>query len=180
MRILSDDTCFILIDVQERLFPHIDQHLELLDKLKVLVQGIHLLRLPMLVTEQYTKGLGTTIPALAELLSEVEIFEKMSFSCCDEPRLMIKLHETQKQNVVLAGIEAHVCVLQTVLDLRENGYNPIVVADAVSSRRAFDKQIALDRIKREGGIITTTESLLLELCRTSATDTFKRISALIK
>jgi nicotinamidase-related amidase len=180
MRIVPDDCCALLIDVQERLYPHIHEHEPMLARIQVLFKGLELLHIPWLVSEQYVKGLGPTLPALLPFLATHSPIEKMSFSCCDEPRLLMKLHEFQRNTVIIAGIEAHVCVLQTVIDLKENGYTPVVVADAVSSRRPLDKQVALDRMKREGALLTTTESLLLELCRSSGTELFKSISALIK
>lgn len=180
MRIPLDDSCALLIDVQERLYPHIHEKEALLSRIQVLFRGLKLLHVPYLISEQYVKGLGRTLPDLSEFLQGHEPVEKMSFSCCDEPRLMLRMHELQRNMVILAGIEAHVCVLQTVLDLRENGYTPVVVVDAISSRRPLDKQVALDRMKREGALLTTTESLLLELCRSSGTELFKSISALIK
>lgn len=170
----------VLIDVQERLFPHIHGKDTLLPKIQTLIQGLHVLGVPRVTTQQYTQGLGPTIAALATHIADTECIEKRSFSCCDEPRFMLKLHEWQRQFVLIAGIEAHVCVLQTVVDLKEMGFSPVVVADAVSSRYPFDKQIALDRMKKEGALITTVESVLLELCRSSESDTFKRISTLIK
>jgi nicotinamidase-related amidase len=180
MRIAPEDCCALLIDVQERLYPHIHEHEAMLARIQVLFKGLELLHIPWLVSEQYVKGLGPTLPALQPFLAVHPPIEKMSFSCCDEPRLLMKLHEFQRNTVIIAGIEAHVCVLQTVIDLKENGYTPVVVADAVSSRRPLDRQVALDRMKREGALISTTESLLLELCRVAANPTFKAISALIK
>lgn len=170
----------VLIDVQERLFPHIHDHAAMLQKIQTLIQGLHVLGVPRVVTQQYTQGLGPTVAALTLHIADTEVIEKRSFSCCDEPRFLLKLHEWQRQFVFLAGIETHVCVLQTVVDLKELGYSPVVVADAVSSRFLYDKQVALDRMKKEGAFITTVESILLELCRSSASDTFKRISTLIK
>jgi len=180
MRISKDNTAAIIIDIQERLFPHIYNKKELEKNVGILIKGLELLKIPMLVTEQYSKGLGATIPSIRETLNSFLPIEKISFSCCDESRFIRKLNMLNKKYVILAGIEAHVCVLQTAIDLIEKGYLPILVEDCVSSRKENDKTIAVNRIRHEGAIITTYESLLLELCRVAGTESFKKISSLIK
>jgi nicotinamidase-related amidase len=180
MRISVDNTAGIIIDIQERLFPHIFRHEELERNVEILIQGLNLLKVPLLVTEQYRKGLGSTIPSVMENLTNFEPIEKISFSCCDESRFLKELNLMNKKYIVLAGIEAHVCVLQTVIDLVESGYHPVLVEDCVSSRKEKDKMVAIDRMRSEGAIITSYESILLELCRVAGTETFKKISNLIK
>ena len=180
MRISVDNTAGIIIDIQERLFPHIFRREELERNVGILIQGLNLLKVPLLVTEQYRKGLGSTIPSVMENLTNFEPIEKISFSCCDESRFLRELNLMNKKYIVLAGIEAHVCVLQTVIDLVESGYHPVLVEDCVSSRKENDKMVAIDRMRGEGAIITTYESILLELCRIAGTETFKKISNLIK
>jgi hypothetical protein len=162
------------------LFPHIFRNEELERNVEILIQGLNLLKVPLLVTEQYRKGLGSTIPSVMENLTNFEPIEKISFSCCDESRFLKELNLMNKKYIVLAGIEAHVCVLQTVIDLVESGYHPVLVEDCVSSRKEKDKMVAIDRMRSEGAIITTYESILLELCRVAGTETFKKISNLIK
>lgn len=180
MRISVDNTAGIIIDIQERLFPHIFRLEELERNVGILIQGLNLLKVPLLVTEQYSKGLGSTIPSVINNLTDFEPIEKISFSCCDESRFLRELNLMNKKYIVVAGIEAHVCVLQTVIDLVESGYHPVLVEDCVSSRKEKDKMIAIDRMRSEGAIITTYESILLELCRVAGTETFKKISNLIK
>ena len=104
----------------------------------------------------------------------------MAFSCCDDTGFMNELKTFGKKNVIIAGIESHVCVLQTTIDLLENNYQPIVVEDCVSSRTLNNKNMAIERMRQEGAIITTYESILFELCRFSGTDAFKAISKLVK
>lgn len=180
MRIKKDESILVVIDVQERLFPHIHEHEMLLKKIETLVKGIQLLEVPYLFTEQYVKGLGATLPALQPLMGERTPPEKMTFSCCGDPAFMLMLEEDYKETTLLCGIESHVCVLQTAIDLRETGRNVVVVADAVSSRHPFDKAMALERMKAEGIRLATVESLLFELCVEAGSDTFKGISRLVK
>lgn len=180
MRILADRTAAVLIDIQQRLLPHIDNHELVLARTLRLVEGLRLLGIPLLLTEQYPRGLGPTVPELKAVLPEEEALEKISFSCCDAPAFMSRLGETGRKNIVLAGIETHVCVLQTALDLLASGYTPVVPADCVSSRNAEDRRIACDRIRTEGGILTTSESLLFELCRRADSPVFREISRLVK
>ena len=180
MRINKDNTAAIIIDIQDRLFPHIHNNSTLEKNVGILINGLEILDIPVLVTEQYRKGLGATIPSIMDAISTFEPIEKISFSCCDESRFLRTLIMLKKDYVILAGIEAHVCVLQTVMDLIENGFHPVLVQDCVSSRKENDKRIAIDRMRQEGAVITTYESLLLELCRVAGTETFKKISGLIK
>jgi nicotinamidase-related amidase len=180
MRILPENTCGVVIDVQERLFPHIHGHEELEKRIGILVRGLQILGIPLIQLEQYRKGLGPTIPSLQEILGTLEPIEKMCFSCLDAPEFVTALKETQRKTVILTGIETHVCVLQSAMDLLEAGYLPVVPADAVSSRKVPDKETALSRIAASGGVVTTTESLLLELCRYADNPVFKELSRLIK
>ena len=180
MRITSDNTGAIIIDIQERLFPHIHEHDTIAANTEILIKGLKLLGIPVYVTQQYSKGLGPTIPQIESLFDSFRHIEKTAFSCCDEPE-MIKVLDAEGRNfIIIAGIESHVCVLQTVIDLIEKGYMPVVIEDCVSSRKPQDKITAMKRISAEGAIISTCESILFELCRFSGTEEFKTISKLIK
>ena len=180
MRIISEESILVVVDIQERLYPHMDKKDELTKKCLTLISGCKALNVPVVVTEQYTKGLGFTIDPINECLGESKHIEKMTFSCCGESNFMLKIEEHYKENIILCGIESHVCVLQTAIDLVKTGHQPVVVADAVSSRNPYDKEIALRRMEKEGVIITTVEAILFEMCRTSGTDSFKAISRLVK
>jgi nicotinamidase-related amidase len=170
----------LVIDMQERLFPHIHDHDGLARRCSILIQGLTALGVPLIVTEQYVKGLGATIPAINDVVSEHPRFEKMTFSCCGDTTIAGALMGSARHTVIICGIEAHVCVLQTVLDLRSQGNTVVVVDDCVSSRRPHDKAIAIERMRTAGAVITTYESILFELCETSGTETFKTISRLVK
>ncbi len=180
MRILKQEAIGVVIDIQERLFLHIHEHEQLTHNCQILIQGLQALQVPLLVTQQYTKGLGETIEPLKTLLAQNECIEKSAFSCCDDEGFSNQLDATGKKNVILLGIETHVCLLQTVLDLKAKGFQPIVVEDCVSSRKAADKATAIERMRQEGAIITSYESILFELARYSGTPEFKQISKLVK
>lgn len=218
MRIILEQTSALLIDVQERLFPHMYERETLGQNLPMLLKGLRILGVPLLVTQQYTKGLGPTIPSLQETLGwttssafpdqksaaspdpdatptpiatpvplatpvpaeGTPYIEKIAFSCFDEPAFAKALEALGRKRVVLAGIEAHVCVLQTAVDLQQAGYTPVVIENCTSSRRENDKRIAFERFRAEGILVSTYESILFELTREAGTETFKAISNLVK
>lgn len=180
MRIIKEQSAGLIIDIQEKLLPHIHDNDALLARTDILIRGLQILDVPMLVTEQYTKGLGFTVEPVKSLFREFSSSEKISFSCCDDPGFFEKFKSLNRRFVIIAGIETHVCVLQTVLDLLEKNYLPVVVSDCVSSRNTQDKEIALRRIEKSGGIVTSAESILFELTRFAGSDTFKSISRLVK
>jgi len=180
MRIKVEDCVFVQVDVQERLFPHIQNNEELEKNLVTLVKGLQLHEIPMIVNEQYKKGIGETIASLKELTDEYPHFEKTSFSCCGNEDGLCAIKDTGKKVVILAGIETHVCVLQTALDLLEEGLQPVLVTDCVNSRKEKDKDIAIKRMIQAGVIPTTYESLLFELTVNAKNPVFKEISKLVK
>lgn len=180
MRLTKENTAAVIIDMQEKLTPHVQNHKDLIERIKILIKGLQALGVPMIVTEQYRKGLGPTIPELTEVLDVGEPLEKMAFSCWDDHEFQKAMDQTGRKQVIVAGIEAHVCVLQTVIDLKEKGFQPVVVEDCLSSRKTADKDIAMKRMIQEGALIVSCESILFELCRYAGTETFKKISKLVK
>lgn len=180
MRILANESVGLIIDMQERLYPFIHNHEQLTRNTGILIEGLKAIGIRILVTEQYTKGLGFTIEPLKELIREIPVIEKQAFSCCDEPLFSSEFKALNTKNVIIAGIETHVCVLQTVIDLLQEGYQPVVIEDCVGSRNPNDKAIAIERMRQEGAIISTYESILFELLRYSGTEVFKKISKLVK
>jgi nicotinamidase-related amidase len=169
----------LIVDVQEKLVPKIFELDRMLANCRMLIQGAKILRVPVYATEQYPKGLGNTVPQLAELLDQPA--QKLRFSCAEALEWESPAAQVDNRfQVVVAGMEAHVCVLQTVLDLLGNGFQVYVPADAVASRREFDWKIALERMSAGGATIVTTESVLFEWCEISGTPEFKQISQLIK
>jgi hypothetical protein len=180
MRIERNNTIGLVIDIQERLFPVMSDKEQLLRNSKLLVGGLQVLGLNVLVTQQYTRGLGETLPELSSLIGNFSPIEKTAFSCYDEPSFVSVLEDTDVKNVIICGIESHVCVLQTAIDLKAAGYNPVVVMDCVSSRKDADKALALERFRYEGIMVTGYESVLFELTRGAKEPGFKEISGLVK
>ncbi|MGC9354531.1 MAG: hydrolase [Mariniphaga sp.] len=180
MRITKQHTTGLVIDIQERLFPVMWEKKKFLENCQILIQGLNELGLPLIVTQQYTEGLGETVEEIKSVLPEFHYIEKREFSCCDEPSVDVKLAEFQTKNVIICGIESHVCVLQTAIDLKEAGYHPVVVMDCVSSRSPESIEMAKERFRHEGIMMTSAESILFELTRSSAAPEFKAISKLVK
>lgn len=180
MRIIAEESLALVIDIQDRLLPHMHDHEQLISNTRILLKGLHALEIPFLVTEQYRKGLGQTNTQVSEIIQTFNPMEKMTFSCCDHKEINHEIQNSGRKNIIICGIEAHVCVLQTVIDLAHQGYQPVVVEDCVSSRKTNDKEIAIHRMRHEGAIVSTYESILFELTRVSGTETFKDISRLVK
>lgn len=174
----ANDTALLVVDVQEKLVPAIDQKDTVLARSQLAVMGANILGIPILVTEQYPKGLGKTLPRLAGMLPEP--VAKVCFSSCGEPAVLKELGERKVTKVLLVGIEAHVCVQQTAFDLLSNGFHVYVAADAVGSRRDLDKQWALHRMAAAGIWITTAEAAVFEWTEGADAPKFKEISQLIK
>lgn len=180
MRILLEESLCLVIDIQEKLVPAMQNGEAMITQTRRLLQGLATLGLPLMLTEQYPQGLGSTISAIKELLPQTTALAKTSFSCCDDPAFLAELRACDRSTVIVCGMESHVCVQQTVIDLSALGFQPVVVADCVASRKDFDRQLSLQRMEREGAIIASLESLLFELTRAAGTDTFKAISRLVK
>jgi nicotinamidase-related amidase len=182
MRITVPGCVCVLVDMQERLYPHIHEAEALASSVRVLLEGLVILGVPIIATQQYTKGLGPTIGPIREVLppESQQPVEKLAFGCCDEPAFLTRLRSMGRWQVVLAGIETHVCILQTALGLVERGYECLVVADGTGSREPFDRNVALGRLQAEGARLTTVESVLFELTRYAATGTFRAVSRLVK
>ena len=180
MRILRENSVGLVIDIQERLVPAMEESEVFVENSKKLIQGLQILGLPLLVTQQYTKGLGETIEEVKALISDFQYIEKKDFSCFDEPAFAEKLALSGKKTVIICGIESHVCVLQTAIDLKVAGYTPVVVTDCVSSRSFDNVDLAAERFRYEGIMMTSYESVLFELTRSAGAPGFKEISKLVK
>mgnify|MGYP002622353438 CR=1 FL=1 len=172
----SARSLLLLIDFQARLMPAIHEAEAALLNAGRLLEAAGMLDVPSLLTEQNPKGLGPTVGQLP--VGDAPVVAKQSFGACGEEGFADRIPANAQ--VIVAGWEAHVCVLQTVLDLVENGYQPVVIEDCVSSRKPADKATALRRMAQEGAVITSAESILFELCRVAGTDGFKAISRLVK
>jgi nicotinamidase-related amidase len=180
MRITKQNTVGLVVDIQERLFPVMWEKEKLLKSCQILIRGLMTLGIPLIFTQQYSKGLGDTIEGIKSIVPEFNSIEKREFSCCDEPLVPERLHDLKAKNVIICGIESHVCILQTVIDLKQAGLNPVVVADCISSRYPENIELAKERFRYEGIMMTSSESILFELTRSSAAPEFKAISILVK
>jgi nicotinamidase-related amidase len=172
------DTALVVVDVQGKLVHLIGGHKRLLWNLRRLIDAAEATQVPVLATEQYPQGLGPTVPELAGRLGEIP--SKTAFSCAGCGPFMDRLEQLGASKVLVSGIEAHVCVQQTVLDLLAGGYRVYVPVDAVGSRFAIDYETGLKRMESSGATLTTTESAMFEWCQDSGTPVFKKISALVR
>ncbi|WP_165445313.1 hydrolase [Bacilliculturomica massiliensis] len=188
-RLKKDEALLVLIDFQERIMPAMEGCGELEDAAVRLVKGCRALGVPALVTQQYTKGLGATIPALHAALTEefsgaaassYTPVEKTTFSAMKTPEFVEALKASGRSTIIVSGIESHVCVQQTVIDLLDAGYTVFVAADCVSSRKVSDRRMAKSRMRAEGAVYTTMEAILFELCGGAREPGFKEISAIVK
>jgi nicotinamidase-related amidase len=173
-----DDTILVIVDVQQKLMPLIQGQRQIIWNLRRLLDGAEAVGLKTLATEQYPQGLGPTVPELAPRLGDIP--SKSAFSCLGCEPFVERLEQSGASKVMVAGIEAHVCVQQTVLDLLAGGYHVYVPVDAVGSRYRIDYKTGLKRMESAGATLTTTESALFEWCQVSGTPTFKKISALVR
>ncbi|MFO7577027.1 MAG: isochorismatase family protein [Pelovirga sp.] len=177
----AEQAALVIIDVQEKLAPAMDQTLyrQLQLNARLLIEGFDTLGLPIIATEQYPRGLGHTVAELGGATRQ-HCIEKLAFSCCGDQKFLAALEKTGARQLVIAGMETHVCVLQTVLDLLDRGYVVHLVRDAVSSRFASDYTNAIALAATAGAVVTTTETVLFQLVGEAGTDAFKAISRLVR
>ncbi len=179
-RIIRNSAALLVVDIQERLFPAIFEKERVLENALRLAKGAAIMHLPVVVTEQYRKGLGATLPELATAVPGFAPIEKLAFSSCGAGGLMPALQAKQIQDVVVCGIEAHVCVSQTCLDLLDAGLRPFLVADGTSSRTRENYEIGVERARAAGAVIVSTEMILFELLQQAGTAEFKQVLPLVK
>ncbi len=180
MQFLKEDSALVVIDMQERLVPHMKNQEQLIENTAKLIKGAHILGVPVVFSQQYTKGLGRTIKDISDLQPQFSYIEKTTFSCMKTEEFKNELGRLGRKNIILCGIEAHVCVLQTAMDMVENLYHTVVVKDCVSSRKELDMETGITRMAQEGIFATTYESILMEMLSNASNEHFKAISALIK
>lgn len=180
MELTRDSTMVLVVDVQGNLAQAMTEKETLFANLKKLILGARLLGLPIILTEQYPEGLGPTIPELRAILPDVQALRKVAFSCCGEPTIMQALERIGRKQVLVAGIETHVCIYQTTRDLLKRGYQVAVLADAVSSRHPNDRSIGLSRMRDQGATLASVEMVLFELMREAVGPTFKEMLKIIK
>ncbi len=180
MKLRADDTVALVIDYQEKLMPAMHNRDAFIARTRILLQGLQALNIPMIVSEQYPKGLGSTVPEIQEVLGVAPRLPKTTFSCMDDSAIRAAINETGCHSVLLCGSETHICVLQTAIDLRAAGKDVMIVEDCVASRFAHDMEVGLRRAEEEGVRLSTTEAVLFEMLGKASGATFKTISKLIK
>lgn len=181
MLIERDKASLLIVDVQERLLPAMQSGNDVAGRCAILMQAAQRLEVPVTISEQYPMGLGHTVPELKS--NSAAVFEKLSFSCWRDKDIkehFIKLHDGGRPQIVIVGIEAHVCVAQTAIDMAQMGFAVYVVADAVASRKAQSKELALTRFASSGIQVVNTEMAVFELLGQAGTPEFKELSKLIK
>jgi nicotinamidase-related amidase len=181
MRLLTENTLVVGIDYQEKLVPALAEKELFISNSARLFAGIRELHVPVIITEQYVKGLGPTVAEIKTVAGpEAAYLEKLTFSGWDTEAIRDAIKASGKKTVILAGDETHVCVMQTAIDLIAAGYTVVVVADCAASRTELKKSLGLKRMKQEGAYLTTYESILFELLRSAENPAFKAISKIVK
>ncbi len=180
MLIRRDHSALFVVDEQARLAPAMFSREQALANTAILIKAANRLGVPVLASEQYPKGLGPTVPEIAALLPPGALAEKIHFSCAADTGISARVNALGRNQIVVAGMEAHVCVLQTALGLKERGYDTLVVADATSSRRAESHALAMDRLRLAGIPVVNTEMVVFEWLGQAGTAEFRELSALIK
>jgi len=176
----TENCCLAVVDVQGKLAQLMHNKEELFKNIRTLIQAAQMLEMPILWCQQVPNALGPTVPEVAELLTDIEPINKAAFSCCGADQFRDKLRTMRRNQILLCGIESHVCVYQTAVDLLAKGLVVNVVADAISSRTHENKQIGIERMAASGAAITCVEMALFELLRTAEHPKFRQIAKLIK
>lgn len=175
-----DSATLLIVDIQGNLAHLMHGKERLFENVQKLIKGIQVLNVPILWVEQNPQGLGPTVPAIAGLLKNIQPISKMSFSCCRNDRFLQALNAVHRKQVLIAGIETHICVYQTSAELVDIGYDVHVVADAVSSRSMANKEIGLQRMQDSGASLTSVETALFELLKVAEGDKFRDILKIVK
>ncbi len=180
--LVAEQCALVVVDIQEKLLPPIFNKEQLVKNSQLLIRLAKILELPTLVTTQYSKGLGGTVPEIASLVGDVATYDKMEFSCfgSDQFRSHLKAVPGNRNTLLLCGMEAHICVMQTALGALNDGYLVHVASDAVGSRAEWNWKIGLERMKSAGAVISSTEMMMYELLRCSGTPQFKELLQYLK
>lgn len=180
MRIDPNEAMLVAVDFQEKLMPSIVNGDVVLKKSEFLIRGLKELNIPMFMTTQYSQGLGLNVQSIRELIGDENNFDKTSFGIYQDEAVKEYIDKQKKKFIIIAGIETHICVLQSLTDLASSGYIPILAVDCTSARSSLDVEIGLKRAEKEGVMLSTSESLIYELAASSKHPNFKNISKLVK
>ncbi|EFI42668.1 MULTISPECIES: isochorismatase family protein [Peptoniphilus] len=174
-----EKTLFLFVDIQDKLLAAIDNREEVLKNSKILAQMVSIMNINSMITVQYPKGLGYTNNSIKEFLKDTEEIEKKSFSCMLNDEFKKKISDSGKSQVVLCGIEAHICVLLTARDLIKAGYEVFIASDAIGSRSKFNYKNAMSQLKEMGCVLSNVESIMFDLNSVAGTEEFKSVQKLI-
>ena len=175
-----DDTALLIVDIQEKLAAVMKQRDAVVKNCIHLIELAKMLHIPIIVTEQYPKGIGHTVEEIKHALPAYQPVEKLTFSCCDEPSFFHTIKCLKKKTLVLTGMETHICILQTCIGLLQSGFHVHIVKDAMCSRTKENWKTACEYMRNAGAVITCTETVLFQLLKTAGTDEFRTISKRIK
>lgn len=182
-RLKKENALLAVIDFQEKLMPAMYDREDVEEKTARLIRGARAMEVPVVVTQQYTRGLGETVPVVAEALGEYQAIDKVTFSCCDNEEFRGTVEQAKtdgRTSVIITGCETHICVEQTALDLMEMGFDVFVAADCVQSRTRENREISLRRMEAAGAVISSYEGLLYDMLKSAKAPEFKAISAIVK
>jgi nicotinamidase-related amidase len=178
--LVPEDTILVIVDIQEKLTAAMYDKEALVENAVKMVKGAQVLGIPIVSTEQNPDGLGRTIPPIAELLKDTRSFSKLTFSCCGERPFVDELEKIDRHQILIGGIECHVCVYQSVVDLLDLGYEVEVITDMVSSRTPENKEIGLAKCEAYGAYLTSVETALFELLQVAKGEKFKKMLQVVK
>lgn len=176
----KEDAVLLIVDIQERLAVVMKEKDRVVKNCQHLIELAKMINLPIVVTEQYPKGLGRTVPELRDAIPDYLPIEKIAFNCCGEPAFAAEIRKLGKKKVIISGMETHICVLQTTTGLLKEGFVPHVVQDAICSRTEENWRTGLELMRDAGAVVTCTETVLFQLLKAAGTEEFKKISQRIK
>lgn len=176
----KENTVLVIVDVQEKLLPYVTGKDEVVSNIQMLIKFADIMDIPIILTEHYPRGLGTTVPEIKEVLKEYGPIEKVIFSCCGPPEFLEKLKELGAKTLMIAGIESHICVAQTTLDSLHAGYAVHVISDAISSRTMWNLSVGIEKMRQFGAVISSTEMAMYEIMERADTSEFKEVLKLVK
>lgn len=178
--ISRENAALIVVDVQEKLFPLISGKERVLENIRRLIQFARIIGLPIVLTEQYPKGLGSTLREIKDLVPDVQPIEKIEFSCFGSKEFKETIKLLNAETLIIVGIETHICIMQTAIEGLKEGFKVCVVNDATSSRNLEDKEVAVERLRDNGVIVASTEMLIYELLKKAGTQEFRETLKIIK
>ena len=176
----KENTALVVVDIQEKLLPYVIDKEKVVENVQMLIKFADIMSIPIILTEHYPKGLGTTVLEVSEVLKNYAPLKKVLFSCCGAKGFISRLKELGISRIMIVGIESHICVSQTTLDMMHAGFEVHVIADAISSRTSRNLEIGIEKMRQFGAIISSTEMAMYEIMERADTEEFKEVLKLVK